>query len=329
MVLAILNAIIVDIIKNKNITKCNERYKQMIEVIEFFQETFNTTREKMEEIVVEVMRARNSHIELLYWYMQKGNVEDSFSLIQKDVVELTEFIMTIVDNPFSCDILGSKEGTQQKMLSVFHCIERLFNLMEVIEHAIDPSQGEDIESEGKLFREKFRMSVPIFKKEMEEGKSNTTIDCFNKMKVQVAFIVHIGLIMLSYGCNRYSRIIDLLEQLLLLLGSITVSWKEFIKPNLAKYIDKYRKTIIGGKVSNISGTKEAMQCPSEVNKKKGEYFFTLWSRHIIMRKLSYITKHYKDVYKIRPAKAMFRLRIRNNKEDKDYLYENTSCSLFQ
>jgi len=324
MVLTILNAIIADILSNKNVTKCDERYNQMVKMIEFFQETFNTTREKMEEIAIEVMRARNSHIELLYWYMQEGKIKESFSLIQKDAVELTEFIMTIVSNPFYCDILGSKEGTQQKMLSVFHCIERLFNLMEVIENEIDSFQ--DVKSEKKLFREKFGMSVPIFKKEIEEGKNKNVMDCFNKMKVQVAFIVHIGLIMLSYGCNRYSRIIALLKQLLLLLKTATVSWKEFIKPNLAKYIDKYRKTIIGGKVSDISGTKEAMQSPYEVNGKKGEVFFTLWSRHIIMRELACIVKNYKDVYKINPAKAMFRM---STKENKKHLYENTSCSLFQ
>lgn len=338
MTLSILNAVVANILANTTVTACSDRYKEMMQAIGFFRETYGTDVEKMKEIAVEGMRARNCHVELLYWQMREGNIEEAFSLIQRDAVELTEFIMTIVDNPFSCDILGSKEGTQQKMLSVFHCIERLFNLMEVIEDEIEPSPGtsKDLVLEGRLFREKFKLSVPIFKRDLEEGKSSSMTDCFSKMKIQIAFIVYIGLIMLSYGCNRYSRIIELLEQLLLLLESNTVSWKSFIKPKLAKYINKYRKTIIGGKVSDISGAKEAMQCPSEIDKGKGEAFFTLWSRHIIMRKLAYIAKHYQDVYKLDPNKAMFRMRMSDakdkasiNKEGLERLYEKKSYSLFQ
>jgi len=316
-----------DILENNNVTACTERYKQMIEALGFFQETFGSDIEKMKEIAVESMRARNCHIELLYWYMQEGNIKEAFSLIQRDAVELTEFIMTIIDNPFFCDILGSKEGTQQRMLSVFHCIERLFNLMEVIEDEIEVSNDKDKRS----FKEEFKMSVPIFR---EEGESNNVIDYFNKMKIQIAFILYIGLIMLSYGCNRYSRMIELLDQLLALLKNNTVSWKHLIKTNLAKYIDKYRKTIVGGKVSDISGAKEAMQTPAEFNKKKGEAFFTLWSRHIIMRKLAHIAKYYQNTYKENPNGAMFRMHMTDTKdkikkEGLERLYEKKSHSLFQ
>jgi hypothetical protein len=316
-----------DILENNDVTACTERYKEMIEALQFFKGTFGTDIEKMKEIAVESMRARNCHIELLYWYMQEGNIKEAFLLIQRDAVKLTEFIMTIVDNPFFCDILGSKEGTQQRMLSVFHCIERLFNLMEIIEDEIEVSSDDN----KRLFKGEFKMSLPIFR---EEGKASNVIECFNKMKIQIVFIVYIGLIMLSYGCNKYSRMIELLEQLLVLFKNNTVSWKHFVKANLAKYINKYRKTIVGGKVSDIPGAKEAMQTPSEFNKKKGEAFFTLWSRHIIMRKLAHITKHYQNTYKQNPSGAMFRMRMADNKdkikkEGLERLYEKKSHSLFQ
>jgi len=332
MVLVVLNGIITDILTNKHKTSYIERYKDIINAIRLLKDLFGTNIEKMKELVVEVMRIRSCHVELLYWYMQEEKIEAAFSLVQKYAVELAEFIKSIVSNPFLCDILGSKEGTQQKMLLVFNCIERLLNLMEILEDAINPVTSSDT---VPIIVENISIHLEIFKHE-KALRSNNFINSFNTMKVQIGFIVYVGLIMLSYGCNRFCRIIPLMTQLAFVLSANTISWRSYIKMRLMKYIDKYRKTIIGGKVSDISGTKETMKYPCEVDRKKGEDFFTLWCRHIIMRRLAQITKMYQDEYRAKPESSKLRMRINNDKdksaikkEGLEHFYEKRSYSLFQ
>lgn len=335
MTLSVLTGIVADILSNERKADYTSRYKDIASAIHSLQELFGTSGEKAKELAVEVMRAKNCYVELLYWYIQEGEIEAAFSLVQKYAVELTEFVKTIVSNPFTCDILGSKEGTQQKMLIVFHCIERLLNLMEVLEDTINPPSDSTKGTVPIIIGEDSKTHLEVFKNE-SKLKSGNLITSFNKMKVQIGFIVYVGLIMLSYGCNRYCRTIPLMTQLAFVLSDNAISWRSYIKVRLRKYIEKYRKTIVGGKVSGISGTKETMKYPCEVDKKKGEDFFTLWCRHIIMRKLALITKLYQDEYRAKPESSKFRMRISNDKdksvikkEGLEHFYEKKSYSLFQ
>jgi len=160
----------------------------------------------------------NCHVDLLYWYIQEDDIESAFSLVQKDAVELVEFVNTTVDNPFSMDILGSKEGTKRKMLTIFNCIERLFVLMEMIEEefenspAISPSNSmEDTEQHAlkiklsavkpsiedttkqKEYQTRFKITTPLSRKHGEEagfGTNNLSTN-LSKMKYFLKFLCFI------------------------------------------------------------------------------------------------------------------------------------------
>ena len=210
--------------------------------------------------------------------------------------------------------------------------------MEVIENEIEfqPEEGKlNLNLEGaKTFKEKFKQSILIFSEGNESASSMHK--SFNKMKIQIGFLVYNGLIMLSYGCNKYYDTIPLLSQMSYLLSKNEISWKLYIKKNLEKYISEYKKIIIGGKVSSLSGAKVIMEYPCEYNKKKGEYFFNLWCRHIIIRKVAYIIKNYQEAYRDNPTKSMLRMRTSTNKneavilkEGLEHFYETKSYSLFQ
>ena len=134
-------------------------------------------------------------------------------MIQKDAVELCDFIKNTVDNPFSCDMLASKEGAQRKMIGIFQCIERLFELMEMIESEFEvgselaeepalkpmesmmykPSLKNDsgsIGSSSNLLKpkpapNKFKITTPISKKDVGEETGfvvDNLSDSLNKMK---------------------------------------------------------------------------------------------------------------------------------------------------
>ena len=334
-----LKTIITDILQNTKVTACSERYKLIMDAFDFFKEQFGASSEKMKVMVVQVMRAQNHHMELLYWYMRKESIETALSLIQRDAVELTDYVLSIVENPFACDVFGLKEGTQQKMLSVFHCIERLFNLMEVIEDELELNEEEygkiSLSVDMMSFKKRFLACVPIYKGE-NLNEDHTILKNFDKMKLQIAFIVYLGLIMLSYSFNKYCRTIKLLAQLSFLLTGKAISWRGYVKPELTKYIRKFKEAIFVGKLSNAPEIKKIMKSPSEINKKKGKNFFKLWSKHIIIRKLYFMIKLKQDNYKEKPETLMFRMKNKINKsnsiaknEGLEQFYEKESFSLFQ
>jgi len=150
----------------------------------------------------------NCHIDLLYWYIQEEDIASAFSLIQKDAIELCDFIKTNVDNPFIFDIFTSKEGTKGKMMEIYRCIERLFELMEMIENEFEsknefaeyvdepplkpkespakPSMMAGKHSIPKSFKSrKFKITTPVSKKEDVEQSGFTVPNIheyLNKMK---------------------------------------------------------------------------------------------------------------------------------------------------
>eukprot|EP01022_Parablepharisma_sp_SALTPOND_P016726 TRINITY_DN2521_c0_g1_i1.p2 TRINITY_DN2521_c0_g1~~TRINITY_DN2521_c0_g1_i1.p2 ORF type:complete len:623 (-),score=84.90 TRINITY_DN2521_c0_g1_i1:5592-7460(-) len=356
MVLAMLHTIIADILSDKDPLKYSERYKQILNTLEFFESAFGTSIASMKRMAIEAISSLNCHIDLLYWYIQEGNIEAALSLVQKDAVELADFIKTTVDNPFTNDMLASREGTQRKILAIFNCIERLFDLMEMIENELEPDDtdefGEEpalkpkesipkpsMKKDAKPTHKKFKITTPISKKDVEQ--TGFTVDnlaeSLNKMKIQIGFLLYVGLIMLSYCCNKFYRTIILLAQLSMLFQNTSISWKGYVREKLGSLIEKYRKTVKMGKTRFLSSTKaDVMQSPNEVNQRKGVDFFALWGRYIIMRKLAFIIKIYQDSYRANPDRAVFRMRILSEKDKAELrkgelvqFYESKSYSLFQ
>ena len=156
-------------------------------------------------------------------------------------------------------------------------------------------------------------------------------------RMQIGFLLYIGLIMLSYGYNKFSRTTILLAQLSMLLQSTSVSWKNYVKEKLEKLIIAFRKTIETGNARFLSSTKlNRMPSPHEVNQRKGSDFFMLWSRYIIMHKLALMIKIYQDNYRAHPEEALFSMKILTDKDNAEMknpanvaYYCEKSFSLFQ
>ena len=143
--------------------------------------------------------------------------------------------------------------------------------------------------------------------------------------------------MLSYGFNKFSRTVLLLAQLSMLFQSTSVSWNGYIREKLGKFIYAYRKTMDKGKTRFLSSTRiNVMQSPHEVNQRKGSDFFALWCRYLLTRKLFCIIKIYQDNYRANPDRAVFSMRILNEKDKAEMkdpanisYYAKKSFSLFQ
>lgn len=143
--------------------------------------------------------------------------------------------------------------------------------------------------------------------------------------------------MLSYGCHKFYRTVSLLAQLSMLFQNSAISWKGYIQEKFRKLIAQHKKTLYSGKTRFLSSTKcDTMQSPTEFNSRKGADFFALWGRYIIVRKLAYLIKLYQDSYRANPEKAMFKMRIKSDKDravlkEKLFVdfYETQSYSLFQ
>jgi len=154
----------------------------------------------------------NCHVDLLYWYIQEDDIESAFTLVQKDATELCEFIKMTVHNPFICDLL-TKEGTKGKLVEIYHCIERLFELMGMIETEFETKQdisehvdtsptrpkefstkpsiinsekrnNSTVKSEMKGKAKQFKITTPLSKKNVEQNGFAAAClqDNLNKMK---------------------------------------------------------------------------------------------------------------------------------------------------
>ena len=156
-------------------------------------------------------------------------------------------------------------------------------------------------------------------------------------RMQIGFLLYVGLVMLSYGFNKFSRTPLLLSQLSLLFQSTTVSWNGYVKQKLGKFIQDYKKTVAVGKARFLSSAKlNVMQSPHEVNQRKAVDFFALWCRHVVMRKLGVILQVYQDNYRANPDQALFCMKILTDKDKAEInkpnyvsFYEKKSFSLFQ
>lgn len=158
----------------------------------------------------------------MYWYIKEEDIEAALSLVQKDAIELFDFIRTTVDNPFIRDIFTSKNEIKGKMLKAFQCIERLFDLMSMVEKELQergdfseylddqpmhpkqsppkpsmppvptsletPTPTPTGHSVAKLptsaKHRRFKITTPVAKKEGEQSESfaRSLHDCLNKMK---------------------------------------------------------------------------------------------------------------------------------------------------
>ena len=155
--------------------------------------------------------------------------------------------------------------------------------------------------------------------------------------MQVAFVLYIGLAMLSYGSNKYSRTVILLAQLSLLFQNSDISWSRDVHDKLGKLIQSYRKTMVAGHARLLSNAKIAtMPSPHEFNIRKGVDFFALWCRYIIMRKLGAIIRLYQDNYRNKPEHALFSMRLLTEQDKAEVssplyvpFYGKKSFSLFQ
>lgn len=320
MVLSMLHMIIKDILNNKELGSCEERYRVIVNTVEYFNSAFGTSTYPMQRMVIETLSCSNTHLDLLYWQIQGRKIEKAFSILQKDAVELVEFIQRIVENLFYYDVLASKEGTKQSIVEVFRYLERLFNLMEMIENELELSNDSPSKSQPDTFP-----AVSL-------SKDSNLRKGFNKMKVQVSFLLYVGLVMLSYSCNKFYRTIVLLSQLSMVFQSKEFTWKDYVHEKLATLIEKYRRTVYKGKTRFLSSVKtDIMASPSEYNRRKGVEFFGLWSRYILVKKLMSIIKIQQDYYKENPDAIMFKMRSAESKERKGLsgFNERQSYSLFQ
>ncbi len=162
-------------------------------------------------------RSLNCHADLLYWYIKEDNVEAALSLVQKEAVELFEYIRAAVDNPFIQDTFNPKDGASPKALKVFKRIERLYELMSTLEKEFEergdfseyvdeppmhpkqsptkpaipsPSGASSVSPAATSSQllptrpRKFKITTPLSKKEVEQvGSFACGIhDCLNKMK---------------------------------------------------------------------------------------------------------------------------------------------------
>jgi len=158
-----------------------------------------------------------------------------------------------------------------------------------------------------------------------------------KYRMQIGFLIYIGLIMLCYGYNKFSKSTILQAQLSLLLQSTQVSWKNYVKEKLEKLIVSFRKTISTGKIRFLSYSKiRKVPSPHEINIRKGIEFFILWGRYIIMRKLGVLIKSYTDNYRSHPEQVLISMKNLTEKDKEEmrnptYIgyYNKKSLSLFQ
>jgi len=316
MVLSMLQTIIKDTLSNKELVSCADRYRVIITALEYFNSAFGTSMYPMKKMVIETLSCSYTHLDLLYWHIQNRRIEQAFSILQKDAIELAEFIKRIVENLFYYDVLASKEGTKQTIVGIFNYLDRLFNLMEMIENELELSKSSPSKSSKDNDSKKtFKVSDGLHKG-------------FTKMKMQVSFLLYVGLVMLSYSCNKFYRTIVLLSQLSMIFQNKSFSWKGYVHDKLATLIDKYRRTVNKGKTRFFSSVKiDIMASPGEYNKRKGVEFFGLWARYILIKKLMSIIEIQQNFYKENPDSIMFKM-----KESKLYmtkLYEKQSYSLFQ
>ncbi len=155
--------------------------------------------------------------------------------------------------------------------------------------------------------------------------------------MQIAFVLYIGLAMLSYGFNKYSRTMILLAQLSLLFQNSDVSWSRDVHDKLGKLLQAYRKTILAARPRLLSNAKQlTMPSPHEFSPRKGTVFFSLWCRYIVMRKLATIIRLYQDTYRNKPEHALFSMKLLNDKDKVELnsplyipFYAKKSFSLFQ
>ncbi len=150
-------------------------------------------------------------------------------------------------------------------------------------------------------------------------------------------MLYVGLVMLSYGFNKYSRTRVLLAQLALLFQNADVSWTRDVQEKMGKLLEAYHKTVVAGRARFLSSAKLlTVPSPHEFDVHKGSDFFVLWCRYIVMRKLASIIKLYQDMYRNKPGTSLFSMQILDEKDRKEVasadhvsFYGQKSFSLFQ
>ena len=119
--------------------------------------------------------------------------------------------------------------------------------------------------------------------------------------------------MISYVLNLFSRSTILISG----LSGILYQGINKIK-NYEILILKFKKTIEQVKNKQLKVSKEnKILLSNEKNKRKGNNFFILWGRYIIIRKLSCIIKAYQDATCTHPEKALLPFTKINNQNKID------------
>ncbi len=155
--------------------------------------------------------------------------------------------------------------------------------------------------------------------------------------MQVAFLLYVGLMVISYGLNKFSRTAQLLSQLAMLSHNTTVSWKQYVEPKIGSMIAAYKKTLESGKVRFLSSDKQPrVPSPHEVSQRKGSDFFVLWCRHLMMRKISGIIRNCIEASREHPERSLFALKVLTSKDKAElkdpssvWYYSKKCFSLFQ
>ena len=97
--------------------------------------------------------------------------------------------------------------------------------------------------------------------------------------MQISFLLYIGLLMISYGLNKYWKTVHILANLGSILESTNISWKIHIQAKLKKILESYAKSVDIPKARFLSGIKfDYAPSPHEISHQKGCDFFVLWMR---------------------------------------------------
>lgn len=331
LVTAELRTLLKDILVCKNSMSNSEKYWRVKSTLEYFRKDFNIDLPKVKAAAMQILKSFHCQSHLFYWYMREGNAKAGFSLMQRDAIELTEHIKRAVDNPFLYSKYKKKE-----LSKVVACIERLVDLMEVMEKEVESSnylpsselikkpKGSPLKPSLGNFEfkanKKSKATAQISKKDIKEScfMGNNVIESANKMKTQIAFSIYVGLIMILCNCNKYYRSAVLVTQLSGLLSSSFAGWKT---NKLENCIAKLKKTI--DKCEELNEV-ETMKLPCRTSKEKGEEFFSLWFREVALKRLALAIKVHQAIFKANFDNSAFR-----SKPAATNFYEHKSSSVFQ
>ena len=150
-------------------------------------------------------------------------------------------------------------------------------------------------------------------------------ESYTKFKLQIGFLLHMGLIILSYSLNKFFRAVVILAKISLFLEKNNLAWNKKMKPVIWRFLQKFKRTLKKPESLRTFSVKEDFVASNDIaDPDKGTAFFILWGRQIIMKKCAYLLKICQDKMK-RDRSDVFSFRIGNLSPNPERVKKDENC----